>query len=104
MSSYYWVPFASVSSISSFTVWYATWSTTSPNVSWSTTPPSPAPNGIDSWVACVTTQNNPPTDAVALGDGTKDLPPPSSSFSPTMSGEGAFREAFVQWLDSRSPM
>jgi hypothetical protein len=103
MSSYYWVPFASASS-SSGTIWYATWSTTSPSVSWSQTPPSPPPNGVDSWVACVTAGSPPPgAGVIALGDGGKDLPPPSNAFFPQMNGEGAFREAFEEWLGARHP-
>jgi hypothetical protein len=84
-------------------VWFASWSSTSPTVTWSTEQP-PKPDAISTWAVAVVANASAPGASV-LGDGGKDIPPPPEMpiIVASPSSPNAFADAFKFWLTARSP-
>jgi hypothetical protein len=77
----YLVPIASIPPNPGYTVYYYTWGNGT-SLSMSTSAPSPLPDMVNNFVACVVlTNGTPPSGAVSM-DGSKDGSPPPNQFSP----------------------
>jgi hypothetical protein len=104
MKQYFLVPFDSIPADASYPGWYATWSTSEPTVVWSRTRPDVKPDGISTWVVGITIDAASP-GAIALGTGSKDVPPPPLSplkLSPPATSVSDFQKKFQQYLTARS--
>ena len=84
------------------TVWYPTWTRGGP-ATWSQTFPSSTPDMSTTFAACiVVSPSTPPTGAISLGGGTKDLPPPPQMMSEELDDIEHFKAQFAEWQLLRS--
>lgn len=89
----YLVPIANIPSPPlSYTVYYYTWTSGGP-ATCSVYPPSPLPDMVTSFVACLVFDSSPPSGAQALGN--KDEPPPPNTASINLTD----LESFKVWME-----
>lgn len=98
MSYYYMVPYNEIPSTPDPNMWFAIWDTTTQTVTWPTTKPSTAPDGIATFCVGVTTTY--PTSAthmtqLAAVPATKN---PGSPPQLTAYDIPSFTSAFNQWV------
>ena len=98
----YLVPVANAPSGSGYIVKYYTWGN-GVALSYSSTPPSPLPDMINNFVACVVlTNGTPPSGATSMG-GSKDDSPPPNAFGP-LTDFDSFKEELEDIIkDQRAP-
>jgi hypothetical protein len=99
-SNYYLLPYDHNLTNLGGAVWYPTWTRGGP-ATWSQSFPSSTPDLTTTFAACVVVGNTPPTGAISLGGGTKDLPPPPQTMSETLDDVADFQAAFSDWLVTR---
>lgn len=98
--SYYMIQYSDFSVNSSYISLYATWNLNGP-VTWSTTPPSTAPNNTTTFAVGITKDASAPGVVTTLGDDGKTLPPPPNTFASTVGNLQDFKEAFGDYVGNR---
>ena len=105
---YYMFPFTSLPTKPSSKIWFASWSAAQPTVYWSDTRPNITPDAESTWVVGVTQGGDDPQeamgigpDAINLGTGAKELPPPPVQLPPGNVGLSGFLSTFASWLERR---
>lgn len=101
--NYFLVSLDNVPQDPTYPVWFATWTSEGTQVEWTRERPMPMPETTSTCVACIVS-GEPPPGATPLGDGSKDLPPPPSTFSAKkITSVSDFQQTLAQWLVARSP-
>jgi hypothetical protein len=105
---YYMFPFTSLPTKQGSKIWFASWSAAQPTVYWSETRPNITPDGKSTWVVGITQAADNPEDAmglgpdaITLGTGAKELPPPPQPLPPGDVGISGFQIVFASWLERR---
>lgn len=98
--SYYMIQHSDFTANASYISYYATWNLNGP-VTWSTTPPSTAPNNTTTFAVGITKDASAPGVITTLGDDGKTLPPPPNAFASTVGDLQDFKGAFADFVDQR---